>query len=227
MAAMEATWWLNDHLESWLGEKNAADTLTQSVPHNVTSEMGLALLDVADAIRPHADVVAFLQRVVDEARGRRLPRRTGRAARRTGSARRHPALPRRIRHALRGRDRHHQNALERASRHARCPRSSATSRTSSRALANAASHRGFPEARQKEQELLDATAPLPDGERKAERDQADDRPRPHLRRVPGVPEVRHGQPLLRVQAGVAARSRTPRPDRRAARAGGHLLPPAR
>jgi phosphoenolpyruvate synthase/pyruvate phosphate dikinase len=66
MAAVEATWWLNDHLQTWLGEKNAADTLTQSVPHNVTSEMGLALLDVADAIRPHADVVAFLQHAPDE-----------------------------------------------------------------------------------------------------------------------------------------------------------------
>ncbi|MEU6429450.1 rifamycin-inactivating phosphotransferase [Microbispora sp. NPDC046973] len=68
MAGMEAAWWLNDHLEAWLGEKNAADALTQSVPHNVTSEMGLALLDVADAIRPHTDVVAFLHRVVDEGR---------------------------------------------------------------------------------------------------------------------------------------------------------------
>jgi pyruvate,water dikinase len=66
MAAMEATWWLNDRLEVWLGEKNAADTLTQSVPHNVTSEMGLALLDVADVIRPHSEVVAFLQHVEDD-----------------------------------------------------------------------------------------------------------------------------------------------------------------
>src|SRR5437870_3294455 len=61
MSAMEAAWWLNDQLQAWLGEKNAADTLTQSVPNNVTSEMGLALLDVADVIRPHPDVVAFLQ----------------------------------------------------------------------------------------------------------------------------------------------------------------------
>ncbi len=66
MAAMEATWWLNDQLHEWLGEKNAADTLAQSAPHNVTSEMGLALLDVADVIRPHPDVVAFLQQVEDE-----------------------------------------------------------------------------------------------------------------------------------------------------------------
>src|SRR5437879_4936082 len=66
MSAMQATWWLNEHLDAWLGEKNAADTLTQSVPHNVTSEMGLALLGVADVIRPHPKVVAFLQRVDDD-----------------------------------------------------------------------------------------------------------------------------------------------------------------
>ena len=65
-AAIEATWWLNEQLQAWLGEKNAADTLTQSVPHNVTAEMGLALLDVADVIRPHPDVVVFLQHVEDE-----------------------------------------------------------------------------------------------------------------------------------------------------------------
>ncbi|MFF1514313.1 rifamycin-inactivating phosphotransferase [Streptomyces sp. NPDC058305] len=66
MAGMEATWWLNDQLREWLGEKNAADTLTLSAPDNITSEMGLALLDVADVIRPHPDVVAFLEGVQDE-----------------------------------------------------------------------------------------------------------------------------------------------------------------
>ena len=66
MGAMEATWWLNEQLEAWLGEKNVADTLTLSVPHNVTSEMGLALLHVADVIRPHPEVVAFLEHVEDE-----------------------------------------------------------------------------------------------------------------------------------------------------------------
>ena len=66
MAAMEATWWLNELFEAWLGEKNAADTLTQSAPGNVTSEMGLALLEVADVIRPYPEVVAFLEHVEDE-----------------------------------------------------------------------------------------------------------------------------------------------------------------
>ena len=65
-AGMQAAAWLNEHLEEWLGEKNAADTLAQSAPGNVTAEMGLALLDVADAIRPHPDVVAFLEHVTDD-----------------------------------------------------------------------------------------------------------------------------------------------------------------
>jgi pyruvate,water dikinase len=77
MAGMEAAWWLNDHMQTWLGEKNAADTLTQSVPNNVTSEMGLALLDVADAIRPHPEVVAFLERVDDESFLDELPALAG------------------------------------------------------------------------------------------------------------------------------------------------------
>jgi phosphoenolpyruvate synthase/pyruvate phosphate dikinase len=57
---------LNEHLQAWLGETNAADALTQSVPHNVSSEMGLALLDVADVIRPHPEVMSFLEHVEDE-----------------------------------------------------------------------------------------------------------------------------------------------------------------
>ncbi len=77
LAGMEATRWLNDQLQAWLGEKNAADTLAQSVPNNVTSEMGLALLDVADAIRPYPEVVAFLQHVEDEGFLDELPKFAG------------------------------------------------------------------------------------------------------------------------------------------------------
>jgi pyruvate,water dikinase len=77
MSAIEATWWLNEHLQAWLGEKGAADTLAQSVPNNVTSEMGLGLLDVADAIRPHPDVVSYLQHVENENFLDELPRLAG------------------------------------------------------------------------------------------------------------------------------------------------------
>ncbi|WP_377266914.1 rifamycin-inactivating phosphotransferase [Peterkaempfera sp. SMS 1(5)a] len=77
MAGMEATWWLNDKLQEWLGEKNAADTLTLSAPDNVTSEMGLALLDVADVVRAQPEVVAFLQGVEDEGFLEELPKIPG------------------------------------------------------------------------------------------------------------------------------------------------------
>lgn len=61
VTAMNAAFWLNEKMNEWLGEKNVSDALSQSVPHNVTSEMGLALLDVADAIRPHPEVVSYLE----------------------------------------------------------------------------------------------------------------------------------------------------------------------
>lgn len=77
MAGMEATWWLNDRLREWLGEKNAADTLTLSAPDNITSEMGLALLDVADVIRPQSEVVAFLRGVQDDGFLDELPKLAG------------------------------------------------------------------------------------------------------------------------------------------------------
>ncbi|MEU8327611.1 rifamycin-inactivating phosphotransferase [Micromonospora sp. NPDC048839] len=77
MAGMQATWWLNDRLGEWLGETNAADTLTLSAPGNVTSEMGLALLDVADVIRPHPEVVAFLRGVEDDGFLDELPKIAG------------------------------------------------------------------------------------------------------------------------------------------------------
>ncbi|WP_346660277.1 rifamycin-inactivating phosphotransferase [Nannocystis pusilla] len=63
MAGMNAAWWLNEMMMTWLGEKNAADTLSQSVANNITSEMGLDLLHVADVIRPYPAVVAYLQQV--------------------------------------------------------------------------------------------------------------------------------------------------------------------
>ncbi|MGE8207009.1 phosphoenolpyruvate synthase [Heyndrickxia sp. NPDC080065] len=66
MAAMDASSWINEKMNEWLGEKNAADTLSQSVPNNITSEMGLALLDVADVIRPYREVIDYLQHVKDD-----------------------------------------------------------------------------------------------------------------------------------------------------------------
>ncbi|CAK6473401.1 phosphoenolpyruvate synthase [Peribacillus castrilensis] len=66
MAAIDASSWINEKMNKWLGEKNAADTLSQSVPNNITSEMGLELLDVADVIRPYPKVIDYLQQVKDD-----------------------------------------------------------------------------------------------------------------------------------------------------------------
>ncbi|MEK4295640.1 phosphoenolpyruvate synthase [Paenibacillus sp. FSL R5-0914] len=66
MTAMNASSWINEKMYEWLGEKNAADMLSQSVPNNITSEMGLALLDVADVIRPYPEIVDYLQHVKDD-----------------------------------------------------------------------------------------------------------------------------------------------------------------
>jgi rifampicin phosphotransferase len=66
MAAMNASFWINENMNKWLGEKNAADTLSQSVQGNITSEMGLALLDVADVVRPYPEVIDYLQHVKDD-----------------------------------------------------------------------------------------------------------------------------------------------------------------
>ncbi len=63
MTGMNASSWINEKMNEWLGEKNAADIIAQSVPNNITSEMGLALLDVADVIRPYPEVIYYLSRI--------------------------------------------------------------------------------------------------------------------------------------------------------------------
>jgi len=65
MAAINASSWINEKMNAWLGEKNAADTLSQSVPNNITSEMGLELLNVADVIRPYPEIIDYLQHAKD------------------------------------------------------------------------------------------------------------------------------------------------------------------
>ena len=67
ITAVQHAWrWINEKMYEWLGERNAADTLSQSVPGNVTSEMGLALLDVADVIRPYPELIAYLRQTKDD-----------------------------------------------------------------------------------------------------------------------------------------------------------------
>ncbi|HTJ41755.1 MAG TPA: phosphoenolpyruvate synthase [Kofleriaceae bacterium] len=51
MAGIHAPAWIDEHVEAWLGEKKVADTIARSLPPNITSEMGLALFDIADVYR--------------------------------------------------------------------------------------------------------------------------------------------------------------------------------
>ncbi|MDQ7093529.1 phosphoenolpyruvate synthase [Desulfosporosinus sp. PR] len=65
-AGIYAVSWLNKKMAKWLGEKSAADSLSQSVANNVTSEMGLALLDVADVVRHYPAVMEYFQQAKNE-----------------------------------------------------------------------------------------------------------------------------------------------------------------
>jgi len=57
--------WLNKNIAKWLGDAKGCDALAQFAPHNITSEMGLALLDVADVVRPYPAVIAYLEQADD------------------------------------------------------------------------------------------------------------------------------------------------------------------
>jgi rifampicin phosphotransferase len=163
MVGMEAAWWLNDKLEAWLGEKNAADTLTQSVPDNVTSEMGLALLDVADVIRPHREVVAFLERVDDESFLDELPRFSG------GREARDAIQGWLDKYGMRGTG---EIDITRP-RWSECPTMLlpillSHIRNSQPGAAKQRFEQGLEAARKKEQEILERLHALPDGAQKAE-----------------------------------------------------------
>ncbi|MBN2622073.1 MAG: phosphoenolpyruvate synthase [Acidimicrobiales bacterium] len=166
MTAMDATWWLNEHLEEWLGERNAADTLTQSVPHNVTSEMGLSLLDVADAIRPHPEVVALLEDVDEDEDGGFLDELAklagGREARDAICAYLDTYGMRCVGEIDITRPRWSERPA------ALVPAILANVRNFGPGEAERRFEQGRQQAREKEQELLERLRALPDGERKAE-----------------------------------------------------------
>ena len=57
---------INKNVEKWLGDKSVADTLTKSLEHNVTTEMGLALCDVADTIRKYPKILEYISNNPDD-----------------------------------------------------------------------------------------------------------------------------------------------------------------
>jgi pyruvate,water dikinase len=63
---MLANMWFSRKIKKLLGIENAADTIIQSIPNSVTSDTGLALLDVADVVRKHPDVVEYFKNANDK-----------------------------------------------------------------------------------------------------------------------------------------------------------------
>lgn len=61
-----ASSWLSRTMKKWLDETHITDVLSQSLSNNVTTEMGLELLDVADVIRPYPAVLDYFQHANDE-----------------------------------------------------------------------------------------------------------------------------------------------------------------
>lgn len=73
LGAMNAFSWINENMFDWLGEKNAADVLTQSVSGNITSEMGFELMDVADVVRDYPEVIAYLEAAQETGKAEGFP----------------------------------------------------------------------------------------------------------------------------------------------------------
>jgi pyruvate,water dikinase len=110
---MYALNWVNKHMEKWLGVKSAGDRLLTSVANDVTAEMGLALLDVADTVRIHpavSDVLPTRRRLLRATVGCRW-RRRGQPV--------DPGIPPAVWNALFGRDRRHPPPVERGAVDAR------------------------------------------------------------------------------------------------------------
>ncbi|NYB73619.1 phosphoenolpyruvate synthase [Sedimentibacter hydroxybenzoicus DSM 7310] len=66
MVGFFASDWIAKNIKKCLGEDNVTDILSQSLPNNVTAEMGLELLDVADVFRQYPAVLTYLQSANDE-----------------------------------------------------------------------------------------------------------------------------------------------------------------
>ncbi len=185
--------------------------------------MGLALLDVADAIRPHPEVVAFLQHVEDEGFLDELAEARGRAAKRATPSRRTSTSTACA-------------ASGRSTSRGRAWRERPTTLVpvilgNIKNFEPGAGRRRFEQGRQEAQQegagaCSSALRALPDGSAEGRRDQADDRPGPDLHRLPRVSEVRHRQPLLRLQAGVDAKRPSASCRPACFERGGHLLPHA-
>ena len=156
--------WINKKMEKWLGEKSAADSLSKSVVGNVTSEMGLKLLDVADVVRQYPAVMEYFRHANDESFFEDLAKLEG------GNA---------VRHAIRAyleeygmrcsgeiditRPRFNEQPT------ALVPMILSNIKNFEPGAHNAIFEQGLREAKQKEQDLLNRLEQLPGGKQKAKK----------------------------------------------------------
>ena len=61
-----ASSWLIKNMKKWLGENDVTDILSQALSNNVTTEMGLELLDVADVVRQYPAVIEYFKHASDD-----------------------------------------------------------------------------------------------------------------------------------------------------------------
>lgn len=59
--AMIASLWLNRTIQKNLGIENASDTILTSISNSITTDTGLALLDLSDLVRKHPHVMAYFE----------------------------------------------------------------------------------------------------------------------------------------------------------------------
>jgi pyruvate,water dikinase len=58
--------WLKNNMKKWLSEQDVTDALAQAATDNVTTEMGLTLLDVVDVVRQYPAVMDYFQHASDD-----------------------------------------------------------------------------------------------------------------------------------------------------------------
>jgi pyruvate,water dikinase len=162
MTGMNAAAWINEKMNEWLGDKNPADIIAQSAPNNITSEMGLELLDVADVIRPYPKVIAYLHHVRDDKFLDELVKFDG------GVETRHAITAYLNKYGMRcvgeidiTRDRWSEKPITLV------PLILSNIKNFERGAGSGRFEEGRQEALKKEQELLDRLKQLPDGEQKA------------------------------------------------------------
>ena len=198
---MYALSWINRRMAKWLGVKGAGDVLARSVANNVTSDMGLVLLDVADTVRNHPAVMADSAGPGSDA--------TSSPSCHGGRRRSRQPFDPRISCPEYGMRCSGEIDVTRP-RWSEAPSTLvpvilSTIRNLEPNARAATIERSRREAEEMQKDLVDRLEPAPGGRRKTRKHGEDDQPAAELLRLPRVSQVPDDAPLLDSQAGHAQR----------------------